>query len=349
MFTKKLSFIILLVFCFLGFQKLNKSTPYLFDDLFRFPKKISNDLNPVSKEGALLGRYLFYDSILSKDYSISCASCHKQKFAFADNKKFSIGINGTEMNRNTLPLFNLEWYSSFFWDGRSASIENQALTPVTAHNEMNLNWLEAEKRINSNSFYKEKFKQVFGDVTIDSILITKAIGQFERTLVSNNSKYDKVIKRERAFSNEELNGFVLVNDQSMADCLQCHITDAHALGTNAKFANNGLDNELNLKDLGLYETTQNLKNKGKFKIPSLRNIALTAPYMHDGRFKSLEEVIDFYSEGVQSSKHTDSKMQYAHKGGVRLTDKEKADILAFLHTLTDSIFISNKEFSNPFR
>lgn len=346
----KVSLLCLFVACiFFGFQQITTNDAYVFEKLFRFPDKIENKYNLVTTEGVLLGRHLFYDPILSRDSTISCASCHVQKFAFADNKTFSTGINGALSRRNAMPLFNLAWNKSFFWDGSSKSIEKQALVPVRMHNEMNLDWTEAEKRIQESLFYKQLFKKAFGNVKIDSLLIAKAIAQFERTLISNNAKYDRVIQGKDNFSESELSGFVLVNDQSMADCLQCHITDAHALGTNGLFANNGLDTENEIKDLGLYNVSKKDKDTGKFKVPSLRNIALTAPYMHDGRFKTLEEVIDFYSEGVQSSKHIDSKMQYVHQSGVQLTDKEKVDILAFLHTLTDSVFILNPKFSSPFR
>lgn len=342
----RVSVFFVFILLLLGFQKVNHITDYVFEKLFRFPDKIENTYNPVIQEGALLGRYLFYDKTLSKDSSISCASCHKQEFAFADNNQFSKGIYEQFLNRNTMPLFNLAWYSSFFWDGKSTSIEEQVFVPVSAHNEMNLDWVEAEKRINDKDFYRKQFKNVFSIEKIDSIHIAKAIAQFERTLISNKSKYDRVIQGKDEFSESELKGFILMNDQSMGDCLHCHITDANALGTTGTFSNNGLDEIL--KDEGLFYTTKNKKDKGKFKIPSLRNIALTAPYMHDGRFNTLEEVLDFYSEGVKSSEFIDSKMQYVHQGGVRLNEREKMDIISFLKTLTDSVFITNPEFSNPY-
>lgn len=347
MFKKTTIVISVLTILLFGFQKVKNDELYFFEALFRFPEKPVNLYNPVTEKGAELGRYLFYDTILSSDFSFSCASCHQQQFAFADNKKFSKGVDGEFLKRNTMPLFNLAWYSSFFWDGRATSIEDQIFVPVRAHNEMNLDWKEAEKRLNESFFYKKQFKNVFSINYIDSITISKAIAQFERTLISNHSKYDKVIAGKDKFTESEFRGFILVNDQSMADCLQCHTTDADALGTTRNFSNNGLDIEL--KDEGLFKTTQNLNDKGKFKIPSLRNIALTAPYMHDGRFETLEEVINFYSEGVQISKLIDSKMQYAHQGGVQLTNEEKKDVISFLKTLSDSTFISNTKFSNPFQ
>lgn len=312
-----------------------------------------NPKNPVTIEGADLGRYLFYDPILSKDSSFSCASCHQQQYAFSDApNRFSKGIDGTLQTRNTPPLFNLAWYPSMFWDGKAKSIEEQVFFPVREHDEMNLDWKEAEKRIAGNKFYKEKFKTAFGNAKIDSNLIAMAIAQFERTLISNQSKYDKVFKGDVLFTKEEYKGFVLMNDMSMADCLHCHVTDADGLGTNRKFSNNGIDSiadPLKYTDRGLGDITGKIEDNGKFKVPSLRNIAITAPYMHDGRFNTLEEVLDFYSEGVNKSANIDSKMEFAHQRGVILDCDEKKQIIAFLNTLTDSVFITNPAFSNPFK
>ncbi|MBK9191072.1 MAG: hypothetical protein IPM77_05875 [Crocinitomicaceae bacterium] len=178
-------------------------------------------------------------------------------------------------------------------------MEEQIFFPVRDHTEMNLDWKSATKRINKSSFYREQFRLVFGDIEIDSVLIAKAIAQFERTLISCNSKFDRVLRKEDKLTPEEFRGYEIMNDQSMADCLHCHSTDANALGTSLKFSNNGLDeinDELLFTDFGFGTTTGNKSDYGKFKIPSLRNIALTAPYMHDGRFKTLREVIDFLQQ-----------------------------------------------------
>jgi cytochrome c peroxidase len=173
-----------------------------------------------------------------------------------------------------------------------------------------------------------------------------------RTLISNQSKYDEVITNKNKFTKTELEGFVLVNDQTKGDCLHCHTTDGNALGTTIGFSNNGLDsmpNPINFADKGLGAISKNLRDNGKFKIPSLRNIALTNPYMHDGRFKTLEEVLDFYSEGLKQSATLDPKMEFVHQGGAHLTGEEKHSIIAFLKTLTDTVFIHNTEYSNPFK
>ena len=346
----KLSILFFLLSAFtVGDKKL---TPYIFENHRYFPSIPQPLSNPVTYEGVELGRYLFYDPILSRDSTISCASCHRQEVAFSDSpNKYSKGVNDSISKRNTLPLFNLAFYEKLFWDGRSNSIENQVLHPVRLKNEMNLEWKEVSIRIQKSKFYKPKFKAIFGHTEIDSIHISNVIAQFERTLISNNSKYDKALRREVFFTKNELHGFELANDQSMGDCFQCHPTDGNSLATTLKFSNNGIENYKSIEeyyDKGVGGITGNKKEIGMFKIPSLRNIALTSPYMHDGRFSTLEEVLDFYSEHVNTPINIDSKMQHAYKRGVHLNEKEKEDIIAFLHTLTDSSFITNPEFSNPF-
>ncbi len=336
----------------LGFKPKKGPKVYEFPDMPFFPKMPVSKQNPVTEEGVALGRYLFYEELLSKDTSISCGHCHQQKRAFSDAPiAFSRGHKLRKNLRNTPPIFNLAWYPSLFWDGRSPSIEDQVFHPLRGENELNLSWDEAVKRISDQEFYKAKFEAAFGDSFIDSNRISMAIAQFERTLLSYNSKFDKALRFELQLSADEYAGFVLMNDQSMADCLHCHSTDPMALGTNLKFSNNGLDKAESIedfKDFGLGGFTGKEEDYGKFKIPSLRNIAFTAPYMHDGRFESLEEVLDFYSEGVQENINIDSKMTQAHRGGVRLTELEKKQIIAFLHTLSDSSFITDPKFSNPF-
>jgi len=327
-------------------------TPYKFPEPKFFPKMPVSAKNPVTVEGASLGKYLFYDPILSSDGSMSCASCHNQKNAFSDSpNQFSSGRNGTTMKRNTMALFNLAWYPALFWDGRATSIEEQVFHPVREYNEMNLDWQVAAKRLEQNKFYKKQFKEIFGSSKIDSVQITYAIAQFLRTFISYQSKYDQVIEGKALFTKEEYEGFNLVNDQTKGDCIHCHFTDGDALGTTLVFSNNGLDkiaNANDYKDKGRGAVTGKTTDNGKFMVPSLRNLAFTAPYMHDGRFKTLEDVINFYSEDVKLCANIDSKMEYAHQGGVKLTTEDKKKIIAFLLTLSDSSFISNTELSNPF-
>lgn len=334
-----------------GFRQTPGSTPYVFPKLTFFPEMPVNPDNVVTVEGAELGRHLFYDPILSEDSTMSCATCHKQEHAFSDAlNQFSKGRDGKFTARNTMPLFNLAWCKEYFWDGRASSIENQIFEPVRSHDEMNLSWSEAETKINRSKFYKPKFARVFGDQKIDSVLISKAIGQFLRTLISNTSRYDSLQMGLISFTKDEADGFVLVNDMTKGDCLHCHTTDADALGTTNRFSNNGLDafaDAHECKDIGRGKVSGALKDYGHFRIPSLRNVALTAPYMHDGRFKTLEEVIDFYSEGVKTNATIDSKMGSHPRGGVHLTAEEKKKLIAFLNTLTDKAFVSDPKFANP--
>jgi cytochrome c peroxidase len=306
--------------------------------------------NTVSVEGAELGRLLFYDPILSADSTFSCGSCHHQEYAFSDNASVSLGIYADSLSRNTMPLFNLAWYPSMFWDGRSPSIENQVFHPVSNPVEMDLNWEIAAERVNRSAFYIKKFRAIFKTDKIDSTHIALVIAQFERTLISANSKYDKVLRGETYLNAQEYRGFVLANDQSKGNCLQCHTTDADALGTTRMFSNNGLslaNSETDYPDIGLSAHTNDSTDAGKFKIPSIRNVGFTAPYMHDGRFETLEEVLDFYSDNLQHSYNRDSKLAPNYSRGFNLNTQEKKDIIAFLHTLSDSSFVSNPKFSNP--
>ncbi|MDQ3112121.1 MAG: cytochrome-c peroxidase [Bacteroidota bacterium] len=343
--------ILLVVFC-LSFSGTFTTTPYKFPEPSYFPKMPVAVNNPVTTEGVNLGRHLFYDPILSADSTMSCSSCHKQEAAFSDGPNtFSKGRNGILSKRNTMPLFNLAWYPSFFWDGRAAGIEEQVFHPVRATDEMNLHWNGAVERLEKSKFYKPLFKQAFGDQKIDSVLIANAIAQFMRTLISYRSKYDKVISLNAKFTQDEYDGFVLVNDQTKGDCIHCHLTDGDVLGTTLTFSNNGLDaiyDPLKYMDKGRGAVTGKISDNGKFMVPSFRNLAFTAPYMHDGRFKTLEEVMDFYTSGVKTSANVDSKMVNAHSGGVKLTADEKRKIISFLLTLSDSAFVTDPQFGNPF-
>jgi len=350
---RKLVFILITLSLFVvGFSYKFTTTPYKFPELKYFPKMPVAATNPVTVEGVNLGRHLFYEPILSIDSSMSCASCHHQKYSFSDSPNaFSKGRNGATMKRNTMPLFNLAWYPAFFWDGRATSIEEQVFHPVRTYNEMNLQWSIAADRLEKSKFYKPLFTQAFGKQKIDSVQISNAIAQFSRTLISYQSKYDQVLNGKAYFTKDEYDGFVLVNDQTKGDCIHCHITDGDVLGTTLVFSNNGLDsiyNPLEYRDKGRGAVTGKTTDNGKFIVPSLRNLAFTAPYMHDGRFKTLEDVLEFYTSGVKLSANVDSKMEYAHQGGTKLSGEEKKKIIAFLLTLSDSSFISNPEFSNPF-
>lgn len=346
-------FIICIAVLFLNFISEKKPTPYKFPEPKYFPKIPQSESNPVTIEGAELGKHLFYDPILSGDSTMSCSSCHKQEYAFSDApNQFSKGRNHEFMQRNTLPLFNLAYYPSFFWDGRALSLEDQVFHPVRTKAELNLKWEEAVKRVQRNKFYVSKFRAAFGKINIDSVLIAKSVAQFLRTMISYNAKFDRVLRKEDKLSPDELEGFEIINDMTRAGCVHCHTTDQDALGTIRDYSNNGLDlvaDAANYKDKGLGQVTKNIKDYGKFKIPSLRNLLFTAPYMHDGRFKTIEEVVNFYSEEVKPTANIDSRMEFAHQGGPKLNVHEKRKVIAFLKTLSDSVFISNPEFANPFK
>lgn len=344
--SKTTVLLVLLLLVFAAFRRAAHTHRYVFPSPAFFPK-MPLPQYPITKEAVELGRHLFYDTILSRDSTLSCASCHKQQFAFSDaGKPFSTGNNGVKQSRNTPGLFNLAWQPSFFWDGRSQSIEGQVLIPVAHTNEMNLTWAEATERVKHSKLYKKLFRAAYGNAIIDSGLITNAIGQFERTILSYRSKYDRVLAGKDTFTSTEAEGFELMNDMTMGDCLHCHITDGSPLGSTFSFSNNGLD--IVPTDSGRAKITGLATDIGKFKIPTVRNLSFTAPYMHDGRFNTLEEVLDFYSEGVHPSINVDSKMEFAYQGGAKLTPEQKRKIIEFLHTLNDSTLTTDPAFASPF-
>lgn len=280
-----------------AFQKPRKTHRYRFPELRFFPEMPVSTVNPPTDEGVLLGRYLFYDPVLSADSSMSCATCHRQSAAFSDApNRFSADRFGKSLPRNTPPLFNLAWYPALFWDGRAAGPETQVFHPLQAHEEMNLELKAAVLRLKRSARYRRMFFDAFGSPEIDSVRLAGAIAQFERTLISYRSKYDRVLAGTDKFTPEEYAGFEIANDMSMGDCLHCHSTDADALGLIPVFSNNGLDGVTNpdsFRDKGYGPVTGRREDFGKFKVPTLRNVALTAPYMHDGRFRTLEEVVRF--------------------------------------------------------
>ena len=300
--------------------------------------------NPLTKEGVSLGRMLFYDPILSGDSTLSCAGCHLRQNAFTDPDRFSEGIDGSLGDRNAMQIINLGYADRLFWDGRVHGLEEQALQPVENPVEMHETWPNAVAKLTRHPDYPKLFYEAFGECNITKELVVRAIAQFERILLSGNSKFDKVTLGGTGvfFTDEELNGFDIFNTER-GDCFHCH---GGALFTDNEFHNNGLDSTHT--DTGLEIVTNNVHDRGKFKTPTLRNIELTAPYMHDGRFQTLEEVIDFYSEGLHFSETIDPLMKNVAQGGIQLTPQEKSDLIAFLKTLTDMEFIQNEDFSNPF-
>ncbi|PKP46796.1 MAG: cytochrome-c peroxidase [Bacteroidetes bacterium HGW-Bacteroidetes-12] len=303
--------------------------------------------NPQTVEGIALGRKLFFDPILSGNGTQSCASCHAPSNAFVDTNRFSTGIDLLQGNRNAMPIFNIAWNFSdkYFWDGRAIGVEGQAFGPVVNPVEMHNTWVNAMATLQAHPTYPSLFNAAFGTTTIDSILVTKAIAQFERTLISANSKFDRFLLGLEPLTPQEASGFNLFMDQQGGDCFHCHGNAGNPLWTDNAFHNNGLD--ANFTDLGLGAVTGNAADNGKFKTPSLRNLIYTAPYMHDGRFQTLDEVLEHYSTGVQISPTVDPMMEFAFQGGVQLTASEKSNLKAFLLSLTDTDFVVNPAFQAP--
>ena len=304
-----------------------------------FPLPHIPENNPMTLEGVALGKKLFYDPILSGNNTMSCANCHFQSKAFSDPSQFSIGIEGILGNFNASALINLAWNTSNFWDGRSPTLEDQAFSPITSFIELHSsNWNEISNKIMTNKQYKILFREAFNTETIDSTHIVKAIAQFERTLISGDSKFDKFLDYRAILNPSELRGKEIFNTEK-GDCFHCH---SYPLFTSNEFHNNGLDIDSEMKQ-GRFNVTNDINDKGKFKSPSLRNIELTAPYMHDGRFQTLEEVVEHYNFGGHNSSTIDPLMKKVGIG-LGLNTQDKLDLINFLKTLTDTSFINNKEF-----
>ena len=303
--------------------------------------------NPLTVQGIELGRKLFFDPILSGDGTQACASCHAPEFAFTDTNRFSTGIDGLMGDRQSMALFNMAWNfgEKFFWDGRAIGVEEQAFGPVVNPIEMHNTWANAVSTLQNNSTYPALFNAAFETTIIDSVLVAKAIAQFERTLISGNAKFDKYLAGQVALTPEEASGFNIFMTEEGGDCFHCHGSAGNPLWTDNSFRNNGLD--ATFTDLGLAKVTGNAADNGKFKTPSLRNLSYTAPYMHDGRFNTLDEVLEHYSTGVVLSSTIDPDMQFSGQGGVQMTPQEKSDLKAFLLTLNDPDFINNPAFQQP--
>jgi len=331
-------------------EYVNKPTAQPLDIPPLFAQFIINPVipidNPQTLEGIALGKKLFFDPLLSANNTQACATCHSPQNAFSDNSQFSTGIDGILGNRNSMPLFNLAWNydEKFFWDGRVFSLEHQALVPVEDPVEMHNTWETVISRLQQHPEYPNLFNSAFGDGMITKEKATKALAQFERTLISANSKFDNYLLGEATLTPQETNGLNVFMDETRGDCFHCHGNPNNPLWTDNMFHNNGLD--ATITDLGLGAVTGDPADNGKFKSPSLRNLAYTAPFMHDGRFATLDDVINHYSEGLQNSPTIDPLMKKVAQGGVQLSAQDKADLKAFLLTLSDASFINNPGFQN---
>jgi cytochrome c peroxidase len=293
--------------------------------------------NPLTQEGFELGRKLFYDGILSKDGNFPCASCHQQFAAFCTyDHTLSHGYNNTFTTRNAPGLFNLAWNKEMMWDGGIANIELQPLAPITGPHEMAEDVNNDIKKLQASSEYQHMFKAAFGDETINSQRMLYALTQYMVSLVSADSKYDKVKAGKATFTSDEQNGYTIFQ----AKCESCH---TEPLFTDHSFRNVGLTVDPYLQDIGRMKITNNPADSLKFKVPSLRNVYLSEPYGHDGRFASIGEVIDHYNNGVVKSPTLDPSL----KNGIPINFVEKYYLEQFLRTLTDSTFIQNQRFAQP--
>jgi len=329
-------------------------TPYTITIPKFFPTKLYiPDDNPMTVEGVELGRYLFYDGRLSgrtnPESLMSCATCHKQQFSFEIGlpRPAPQGITGISTPHVMLPMINLVWNpNALLWNGAAKKIEDIVWMAILAPGEMNGDTNRVKSLIQSIAMYPPMFKKAFGSDKVTMNNISKAIAQFIRTLISADSKFDRYLRGEIQITNSELNGFVLFTTESGADCFHCHGGAGNPLFTTNLFYNNALDSVFN-DPYDRYSVTGNIMDKGAYKAPTLRNIEFTGPYMRDGRFLTLEQVIDFYSEGLLQSPYVNPLMHKIKDGGAQLTDGEKADLIAFLKTLSDTAFINNPAFKKP--
>lgn len=319
--------------------------PYPIPEPEGFVKMQIPEDNPLTYEGVALGRALFFDPVLSLDSTISCSSCHQPALAFTDGGAVSRGIAGRMGQRSAPSLLNIGFhYKGVFWDGRSPSLEEQALHPLGDSLEMGNHWDLIQARLRQHPEYPGLFHEAFPGASIDQESTAKALAQFQRTLVSANSKFDQVQRGEAQFTPQEKRGWTIFFDAGypatpMAECSHCH-TDP--LFTNLDFSNNGLDEISSLDefpDQGLGQISGNKYDNGKFRVPTLRNILLTAPYMHDGRFKTIEEVVQHYNSGGHYAENVDPNVRPLH-----LSEKDQQDLIAFLQTLTDSAALSNQSY-----
>jgi cytochrome c peroxidase len=305
------------------------------------PMKIPAD-NPMTIEGVSLGRKLFYDNILSKNSLMNCGSCHHLETYFVDsNNAFSIGVDGIAGTRNSMPLFNIGYNPTFFWDGGSPSLEAQVLGPITNPVEMHESIENVINKLQQHPQYPTLFNQAFGTDKISSALVFKAIAQFERTMISGNSKFDRYLAGKEPLSLAELRGKDLYLSEKKGDCFHCH--SYGSTFTDFEFRNTGLDSIP--VDKGRALITRLVTDEGKFKTPSLRNIAFTAPYMHDGRFTTLRQCIEHYNRNFKYTNNLSPELKNIPKN--RLNEDEINDLIAFLNTLTDEEFIKNQNLSAP--
>lgn len=313
-------------------------TPVSFEVPAGFPQPQYNfAANPLTQEGIDLGRRLFYDGRLSKDGNFPCASCHQQFAAFVTfDHDLSHGFDNTFTLRNSPGLFNLAWHKEFHHDGGINNLEVQPLAPITASNEMAETVENVIKKLKEDEKYRQMFYAAFGDEEINSQRMLKALAQFMLTIVSANSKYDRMKKGQASFTAQEQQGYALFQTK----CATCH---QEPLFTDLSYRNNGLPLKTSLNDFGRMRITNDRNDSLKFKVPSLRNVYITYPYMHDGRFITIQQAVQHYRTGVAAGPTVDPLV----RNGIPLTNTEATNIVAFLRTLTDSSLLTNPKFSQP--
>lgn len=328
-------------------------TPYLLE----YGNLPNPDLpldNGLTVEGVKLGRMLFYENLLSKDGSQSCASCHRQVDAFSDTAQFSTGVEGLLGGRQAMPIFNMAWHSNqFFWDGRANLLRDQSLLPIQDPLEMNETLENVVTKLSNSQTYTDQFVRAFNSPTVTSEKVSLALEQFMMSIVSYESKYDRYLAGLETLTESEARGLELFEteyneffpDDSGADCAHCH---GGMNFENDQYMNNGLDTDANFTDLGRENATGDPADRAKFKVPSLRNVELSPPYMHDGRFQTLEEVVDHYNEGIQESSTVDQTVLNTMNTGLFLDAQDKEDLVNFLKTLTDDSYRTNPAYSSPF-
>lgn len=329
-------------------------TPYVLK-YGKLPKPDIPADNALTQQGVQLGRMLFYEKMLSRDNSQSCASCHNQKDGFSDTLQFSIGVEKKAGKRQAMSVFNMAWHSNaFFWDGRAKLLRDQSLKPIEDPLEMNETLERVIAKLSDSKMYRDQFTRAFGSEEITSKKMSLAMEQFMLSIVSYDSKYDQYLAGKLELSESEERGRVLFEteynpffpEMSGADCAHCH---GGANFENDQYMNNGLDVDADFKDKGREAVTGNLAHRATFKTPSLRNVEVTSPYMHDGRFKTLEEVVEHYDQHIKQSSTLDPALiQVADNGGLKLTAQDKIDLVNFLKTLTDQTFLNNAAYSDPF-
>ncbi|MBS1829802.1 MAG: c-type cytochrome [Acidobacteria bacterium] len=300
------------------------------------PVPIPSD-NPPTAETIRLGRRLYYDTKLSRDNTVSCASCHSPTLGFADGRKVSSGVDGKTGARNAPTVWNAAFASAQFWDGRALTLEEQAAGPIANPVEMDLAHEQLEGRLNGDPAYRDLFTRAFGPGPITIEKVKKAIASFERTVVSGNSPFDRYQfgGDKKAMNESAIRGLAIFQDPKRGNCAVCHtIEKSHALFSDGKFHNigTGLDEQGEWRDKGRYEVTKLDADRGAFRTPTLRNIAKTAPYMHDGSQKTLREVVDFYVGGGSANPHLDKEIRE-----LKLSQKDRADLVAFLEALNSEL------------